>query len=78
MQQDSGSNSTQDHFLRGRKDEDDWASGEKDMTRKQEAFLQDLCEKTGETFDVSLSKAEASKRIKELQQKLRKQKQGIE
>jgi hypothetical protein len=38
------------------------------MTRAQRSYLQTLCEEAGEEFDPNLTKAEASKRIDELQQ----------
>lgn len=52
-----------------RKDPDRWTTGEEPMTGAQVSYLQTLCEEAGEPFDPSLSKAEASKRIDELQEK---------
>lgn len=37
------------------------------MTGAQASYLQTLCEEAGETFDKNLTKAQASKRIDELQ-----------
>jgi hypothetical protein len=45
------------------KDPDAWATGGEPMTEAQASYLKTLCEKAGEEFDPSLSKAEASKRI---------------
>ena len=52
-----------------RKDPDDWKTGDETMTGAQASYLQTLCEEAGEDFDPGLSKAEASKRIDELQAK---------
>jgi Protein of unknown function (DUF3072) len=51
------------------KDPDRWVSGDEPMTAAQASYLQTLAEETGEPFDESLSKAEASKRIDELRAK---------
>jgi hypothetical protein len=49
------------------KDPDDWTTGDERMTGAQASYLKTLCEEAGEPFDESLTKAEASKRIDELQ-----------
>jgi len=49
------------------KDPEDWTTGDEPMTGPQRSYLQTLCQEAGEEFDESLSKAEASKRIDELQ-----------
>lgn len=49
------------------KDPDDWATGEETMTGAQASYLKTLCSEAGEEFDPSLNKADASKRIDELQ-----------
>lgn len=49
------------------KDPDHWVTGDEPMTGAQRSYLQTLCEEAKEAFDGSLSKAEASKRIEELQ-----------
>ena len=49
------------------KNPDDWATGEESMTGAQASYLKTLCAEAGETFDASLNKAEASKRIDALQ-----------
>ena len=51
------------------KDPEDWVTGDEEMTGAQRSYLQTLCEEAGEEFDPNLTKAEASKRIDELQQK---------
>ena len=43
--------------------------GDEAMTGAQASYLQTLCEEAGETFDENLTKAEASKKIDELQNK---------
>lgn len=50
------------------KDPEDWVTGDEEMTGAQRSYLQTLCEEAGEEFDPNLTKAEASKRIEELQQ----------
>ena len=45
------------------RDPDDWKTGDEPMTEAQRSYLRTLCEETGEEFDDSMSKAEASKRI---------------
>lgn len=47
------------------KDPDEWVSGDEPMTGAQASYLKTLCEQADEpdTFDTSLTKAEASKRI---------------
>lgn len=51
------------------KDPDQWVTGEEEMTGAQQSYLQTLSEQAGEPMDESLNKAEASKRIDELQEK---------
>ncbi len=51
------------------KDPDDWVTGDEPMTGAQASYLQTLSEEAREAFDPSLSKADASKRIDELQDK---------
>jgi hypothetical protein len=54
------------------KDPDDWASGGEPMTGAQTSYLKTLSEeaKDASAFDDTLTKAEASKRIDALKQKL--------
>jgi hypothetical protein len=48
------------------RDPDDWKTGNEPMTDAQRSYLETLCGETGEEFDSTLSKADASKRIDEL------------
>lgn len=49
------------------KDPDEWTTGDEPMTGAQESYLQTLAAEAGETVEPDLTKAEASKRIDELQ-----------
>ncbi len=51
------------------KDPEEWATGDEPMTGAQASYLQTLAREAGEEFDENLTKAEASKRIEELQEK---------
>ena len=51
------------------KDPDDWVTGDEPMTGAQRSYLKTLSEEAKEDFDEKLTKAEASKRIDELQEK---------
>ena len=51
------------------KNPDDWTTGDEPRTGAQRSYLKTLSEEAKEPFDENLSKAEASKRIDELQQK---------
>ena len=51
------------------KDPDDWTTGDEPMTGAQHSYLKTLSDEAGEEFDETLSKANASKRIEELQHK---------
>jgi hypothetical protein len=51
------------------KNPDDWVTGEEPMTGAQKSYLKTLCEEAKEEFDERLTKAEASKRIDELQER---------
>jgi hypothetical protein len=51
------------------KDPKDWTTGDEPMTGAQRSYLKTLSEEAQEPFDENLTKAEASKRIEELQQK---------
>lgn len=50
------------------KDPEDWTTGEERMTDAQASYLKTLSEEAGVSFDADLTKAEASKRIDELQE----------
>ena len=51
------------------KDPHDWTTGDEEMTGAQASYLKTLSEEAGEEFDPKLTKAEASLRIDELQEK---------
>jgi DUF3072 family protein len=51
------------------KDPDQWTTGDEPMTGAQESYLNTLATEAGEEVEPDLSKAEASKRIDELQDK---------
>ena len=51
------------------KDPDDWVTGDEKMTGALASYLETLCQEANHEFDPSLSKAEASKLIDELQAK---------
>jgi len=51
------------------KDPDDWTTGDEPMTGPQRSYLKTLGQEANEDFDENLTKAEASKRIDELQAK---------
>ena len=50
------------------KQPDDWVTGDEPMTGAQRSYLKTLSEEAQEEFDENLTKAEAAKRIEELQQ----------
>lgn len=49
------------------KDPEDWTTGDEPLTGAQESYLKILADQAGEELDPSLTKAEASQRIDELQ-----------
>ena len=49
------------------KDPEEWVTGDEPMTGAQASYLQTLSQEANEPFDEGLSKADASKRIDELQ-----------
>jgi hypothetical protein len=51
------------------KDPDEWTTGDEPMTGAQESYLHTLATEAGEEVEPDLTKAEASKKIDELQQK---------
>ncbi len=51
------------------KDPEDWTMGDEPMTSAQRSYLKTLCEEAGEPMDETLTKAQASVRIEELQQR---------
>jgi len=48
---------------------DEWKTGDEPMTAAQRSYLETLCRETGEDFDETLTKADASKRIDELRER---------
>ena len=50
------------------KDPENWVTGDEPMTGAQASYLQTLSEEAGEEFDPELNKADASKKIDELQE----------
>jgi len=51
------------------KDPDEWKTGDEEMTGAQRSYLETLASEAGEEIELNLTKAEASKKIEELQQK---------
>ena len=51
------------------KDPNEWTTGDEPMTGAQRSYLKTLSDEAKEEFDDNLTKAEASKRIDELQVK---------
>ena len=51
------------------KDPDEWTTGDEPMTGAQQSYLKTLSDQAGEEMDETLSKADASKKIDELQHK---------
>ena len=49
------------------KNPDDWVTGDEAMTGPQASYLKTLAREAGEEVDPDLTKAEASKKIDELQ-----------
>jgi Protein of unknown function (DUF3072) len=49
------------------KDPSEWSTGDEPMTGPQASYLKTLCQEARVEFDESLTKAQASRRIDELQ-----------
>ena len=60
---------TESEYSNTRKDPDEWTTGNEPMTGAQHSYLKTLSSEAGEEMDEGLTKAEASKRIEELQRK---------
>lgn len=60
-------NQTEDKGSNTIKDPDDWTTGDEPMTGAQHSYLTTLSAEAGEDFDENLNKADASKKIDELQ-----------
>ena len=60
---------TQQHAAEGnmQKDPEEWVTGDEPMTDAQRSYLKTLSEEAHQPFDDSLTKAQASQRIDELQ-----------
>ena len=54
------------------KDPHDWTTGDEPMTGAQASYVKTLTEEAHEDFDPTLTKAEASLKIDELQDKTRR------
>ncbi|HET7622264.1 MAG TPA: DUF3072 domain-containing protein [Gemmatimonadaceae bacterium] len=52
-----------------KKDPDEWVTGDESMTAAQASYLKTLAQEADEPVDESLTKADASKRIDELQER---------
>lgn len=61
--------STTQQDASAQKDPDQWVTGDESMTGPQASYLHTLAQEAGEPVDDSLTKAEASKKIDELQEK---------
>ena len=51
------------------KDPNEWVTGDEPRTGAQASYLKTLSDEAGEAFDEKMTKADASKRIDELQDK---------
>jgi Protein of unknown function (DUF3072) len=51
------------------KDPEQWTTGEEPMTGAQASYLETLAREAGEPVDASMTKAQASQRIDDLQQR---------
>ena len=51
------------------KDPDDWVTGDEPMTGPQQSYLSTLAQEAGEEVPEGLNKAEASRKIDELQER---------
>jgi hypothetical protein len=71
--QDEAANSTNSNMV---KDPKNWTTGDEPMTGAQKSYLKTLAEEAHETVDDNLTKAEASKKIEELQEKTGRGKEG--
>jgi hypothetical protein len=59
-----------------RREPEEWTTGDEPMTSAQASYLRTLATEAGETFDEELTKAEASRRIDELQARTGRRRQG--
>ena len=68
QQQNQSATQPEEHSNRI-KDPDDWKTGDEPMTGAQQSYLETLSSEAGEEVETDLTKAEASKRIDDLQEK---------
>jgi hypothetical protein len=59
-----------------RREPEEWTTGDEPMTSAQASYLRTLATEAGETFDEELTKAEASRRIDELQARTGRRRQA--
>ena len=69
MSRKTPKNSPPDRATNAIKDPDQWTTGEEPLTGAQESYLHTLATEAGEEIEPDLTKAQASKRIEELQRK---------
>ncbi|MEP7087772.1 MAG: DUF3072 domain-containing protein [Gemmatimonadota bacterium] len=68
VRDDSNANAADDSIpTHTQKDPAQWVTGNESMTGAQASYLKTLSEEAGEPFEDGLTKAEASKKIDELQ-----------
>jgi hypothetical protein len=65
----SGSPTGMSDMTNTEKDPNEWVTGDEPMTGAQASYLKTLSDEANEPFDDTLSKADASQRIDELQAK---------
>jgi hypothetical protein len=65
----SDTNPKTEPFSNAEKDPHDWTTGDEKMTGAQASYLKTLSEEAHEAFDDTLTKADASMKIDELQGK---------
>jgi hypothetical protein len=68
-QKNKGEDQAPDQRSNTIKDPNEWTTGGEEMTGAQRSYLKTLSDEAGEELDENLTKAEASKRIDELQHK---------
>ena len=66
---DNNNNTTQRQGDNTVKNPDDWTTGNEPLTGAQKSYLHTLASEANETIDEDITKAEASKKIEELQAK---------
>ena len=68
-QDDKTTNEAPEPKSKSVKDPEEWTTGGEAMTGAQKSYLKTLSDEAGEELDENLTKAEASKKIDELQHK---------